>query len=38
MQELLASNEALEENKDKDVINGGEEDLDEVAFNSSNAR
>jgi hypothetical protein len=37
VQELLVSNEALKENEDKDIINGKEEDLDEVAFNGFNA-
>jgi hypothetical protein len=37
MQELLAGGEALKENKDEDAINNREEDLDEVAFNGSNA-
>jgi hypothetical protein len=38
MQELLVSNEALEENEDKDAISYKKEDLDEIAFNGSNAR
>jgi hypothetical protein len=38
MQELLASNETLKENKDEDAINNKEEDLDKVTFNSFNTR
>jgi hypothetical protein len=38
MWELLASNKALEENKDEDAISYKEEDLDEIAFNGFNAR
>jgi hypothetical protein len=38
VQELLASGEALEENEDEDAVNYKEEDLDEIAFNGSNAR
>jgi hypothetical protein len=38
IRELLAGGEVLEENEDEDAVNSEEEDLDEVAFNSSNAR
>jgi hypothetical protein len=37
MQELLVGGKALEENEDKDTISYKEEDLDEIAFNGSNA-
>jgi hypothetical protein len=38
MRELLVGGEALEENENENVISGGEEDLDKVAFGGSNAR